>query len=546
MVYNAKSANDDQFTILLNGQRELEQQLIEIQKACDLSVQHRRKRVKKRYYNLALMAKVVCHTTTEEVKRLIINGTKSLLIDAVTNTLEDVENIYTMIKNTIKDLQTEDPTTHLVVGIALEITGDSCRIGRLRNDCSIFVKKGDIMTLTTDANYKYSSFKEICYVINLVHYLPSLALSEEIKIGNEVHGHIVKKLKGSIAFQVNSPGIINSYEYIDFLKSCHSLDMHVFQLMFTQDLELAAKINTDFVVISNIRWKPLLKVMHHHIKYLYNFKLIGTLDLANGSAKKLDTLGIVKLLDFIWLPNLFTLSKSMQTYVCKDVIPVAKYLKKPIIGSVPLERCSDFHIFENHDFLWKIDCIFIEKSTWCNKYPLIVKKLLPIRDFRRGVVDNPKALLEILTSHQSVVNFIIRTISSIECQAIFLYTKCETAAAALGRVEIYCPVYVLLSMDETDEVTQKQVQLAKVLNLRRNLSSILYYKKTNLCEYKPIDFGLEYARASGHIETGDFVITIEVGKWGVEDTLHLGVDEDVVIMRAFYVAPMNVCEKFKC
>jgi len=51
-------------------------------------------------------------------------------------------------------------------------------------------------------------------------------------------------------------------------------------------------------------------------------------------------------------------------------------------------------------------------------------------------------------------------------------------------------------------------------------------------------------RRKGCLEVGDFVVTLEVGK-EEEDNVVLGVGEDVCILRAFYVAPVFNCEKFK-
>lgn len=539
-------ADEGKFTVLLNAQRELEEQLAEFKSACDAHDKHHRKRCKRRYYTLALMARVVCNTTPEELKRLLKNGTKTLLIDSVTNKLEEIVEMVQMIRNVIAEEQAKESANQLVVGIALEITGDSCRIGRIRNNCSIFLEKESVLTLTTDTSYKYSGFKEILYAINLHYYMQSLKLNVEIKIGDEVCGRIVKTLKNSFVIRIITPGIVNSYEYVEFLNQCDLLEPQTAAELFIEDLELADRLQVDFIVLPHISSRPFVKLLRNHLKERYDFKLIGTLHLDYIKENKLDIVSIVKLLDFLWLQNLFKMNQDMHTFVCQDVIPITKCLRKPIIGTVPLERCSDFRIFENHDFLWKIDCIFIEKSPWCNKYPLIVKKLLPIKDYRRGIVENTMALRSILTSYQSVVNFIIRTISSIECQAIFLHAKCETAAAALGRVEIYCPVYVVLPLGNNDVELQCRLQLAKILNLRRNLRLIIYSEEMNIRECKPIDYGIEYARSFGAIETGDFIITIEVGKEGGEDSIQFGVGEDVVIMRAFYVAPKKIGDKYKC
>ncbi|KAL9909695.1 uncharacterized protein ACN427_004743 [Glossina fuscipes fuscipes] len=542
--------SEGEFTLLLNGQKDLELQLDEFRKACSAHEKRRRKRCRRRYYNLGLMAKVVLRTTEDELKRLLKNGTRTFLVDTVTNKPNEVEDLVEMLNHVLEDYQSEDTSMKLVTGLAVEITGDSCRVSRTHNNCSIFLNKGDITNLTIDTCYKYSSFKEIMYVINLKYYLPTLKLCDEIKIGREVRGKVVKKLKNNVAVFIEDPGLINSYEYIELPNQCYSLQIQTMPDIFKDDLALATKVKADYIVMPLIRCMPFLKVLRYNLQEYHKFKLIGTIDLEYVSSKMLDLMGIIKLLDFLWLPNLFNLSTGLHAYICQDVIPIAKCLKKPVIGTVPLECCSDFKVFENHEFLWKIDCIFIEKSQWCNKYPLIVKKLLPIKDFRIGVVDNASTLKDILFSYQSIVNFIIRTISSIECQAIFLYSKCEGATTALARVEIYCPVYVMLPLEQADSDKDEQklypIELAKSLNLRRNLRCIVYTKEMNFCEYKPIEYGIEYARRVGCLETGDFVITLEVCKEGGENKVELGVGEDVVIMRAFYLPPPVPGEKYLC
>uniref|UniRef100_A0A1I8M5D0 Uncharacterized protein n=1 Tax=Musca domestica TaxID=7370 RepID=A0A1I8M5D0_MUSDO len=533
------------FTVLLNGQRDLDEQWNDFMQQCNAHDKHARKRCKRRYYNLALMAKLACNTTADEIKNLIKNGTRTFLLDAVRNRAEELEKMANLLRATVEEVQTQDPNAILAVGLAIEINGDCCRIGRLRNNCSIFVEIASNITLTSDRSYKYSGFKEICHVINLQHYLPSLKLNDEIKIGNEVRGRITKILKNSISLMIDEPGIINSYDYLELPQQCKLLNLQKATNVFSQDLDLAATLNADFLVIPQIRCKSVLKMLRHHIKEHFRFQIIGIIDLEYVNRKMLDILALIKLLDFLWLSNLFDLTPEIYNYICQDVIPAAKCWKKPLIGTVPLKRCSDFRIFENHDFLTKIDCIFIEKSEWCNKYPLIVKKLLPIKDYRRGVAPASAALREPLSSYQSAVNFIIRTISTIECQAIFLRTKCEKAAAALGCLEIYCPVFVIIATQD-NVLNNDEEKIAKILNFKRNLRLIIYNKAMNFCDYTPLDYGIEYARGCGAIEVGDFIITIDMDTYGGEDSVQLGVDEDVVIMRAFYVPPKSVGEKLIC
>ncbi|XP_073841938.1 uncharacterized protein [Musca autumnalis] len=536
------------FSVLLNGQRDVEEQLNEFKKACNAHDKHNRKRCKRRYYNLALMARMACNTSCDEIRNLIQNGTRTFLLDAVRNRSDEIEKMASLITQTVEEIQTQDPHNKLVVGVAIEINGDCCRIGRLRNNCSIFVEIGSNMTLTSNSSYRYSGFNEICYVINLQHYLPTLKLGDEIKIGGEVKGRIVKILKTNISILIDEAGIINSYDYIELPEQCKFLNLQKATNVFSHDLEMAAGLQADFLVIPQIRCKTVLKMLRHYIRDNFKFQIIGTIDLEYVSRKMLDIMGIIKLLDFLWLTNLFDIPQALHTYICQDVIPIAKCWKKPLIATVPLKRCSDFRVFENHDFLWKIDCIFMEKSEWCNKYPLIVKKLLPIKNYRRGIVQNISPLRDDLSSYQSAVNFVIRTISTIECQAIFLHTKCQVTAAALGRMEIYCPVFVIISMEDDDgeEEMLHHIQMAKNLNLRRNLNTIIYNRTMNPCEYKPIDYGIEYARYCGAIEMGDFIITIDLDKYGGEDAVQLGVGEDVVIMRAYYVPPKSVGEKLIC
>ncbi|XP_065360757.1 uncharacterized protein LOC135954505 [Calliphora vicina] len=541
-----ENKHEQEFSVILNGQKDLENQLEQFKKLCDAHNKHQRKRTKRRYYNLALMAKLENNTTHEEVKRLLKNYTRTFMIDVVENKPFEIEALVAMLKQAAEEQQLEETGSKLTIGLALQITGDACRIGRSRNNCSLFLARGNILTLTTNTAYRYSCFKEIAFVINLTHYLPYINLNDKISIGPEVLGIVVKKLKTSIAIQIQEAGIVNSYDYIELPNQCYTLQLTTLADMFTKDLEMASKLQVDFIVLPHIRCLQFLKLLHQKLKSNYHLKLIGRLDLEYISSKMLDLMSLIKHLDYLWLTNLFNNTQTINNILKQDIIPLAKCLKKPLIGSVPLERCSDFKLFENHEYLWKIDCMFIEKSSWCNKYPLIVKKLLPIKDYRLAVV-----LHDILSNCQSLVNFVIRTISSIECQAVFLYTKCDTAAKALSRVEIYCPVFVILpleqsTLDNNVEEVNCLIELAKNLNLRRNLRTVLYTKEMNECEYKPIDYGIEYARLCGYLETGDFIITLEMGNENGDEHVQLGVGEDVVKMRAFYVPPLKVGEKFKC
>lgn len=542
---------NENFTVLLNGENDLENQLEEFKKACNVHTKIQRKSKKRRYYSLALMAEIVHCTTIDEVKRLLKNNARTFLIDLVKNKTQEVEALVDLVNQAKKDHQLEDPHNLLTVGVALRITGDCCRMGRNRNNCSLFLAKSNTITLTCNREYRYCGFKEIAYVINLEYYLPFIHLNDAISIGQEVKGTVIKKFKTCIAVSIEQAGIVNSYEYIEIPNQCKCLQPQTLADMFTQELEVAFRIQADFIAIPHIRCLPFLKALRHYIKNNYSFMLIGNIDFENVNVEMLDLLSLIKQLDFLWLTNLFSNNQTDYLYLLQNVIPLAKCLKVPIIGSVPLEDWRDFKSFENHEFLWKIDCMFISKSVWCNKYPLVVKKLLPIKNYRLTVTDNTMATHDILSSLESIVHFIIRTISSIECRAIFLYTKCKTPAIALARMEIYCPVFVMLPLDPTesgdiDEETKYRIKLCKSLNLRRNLRPILYTKDMNECEYNPLDYGIEYVRSCGCLETGDFIITLEVAKENGEDNVQLGIGEDVVIMRAFYIPPSKVGEKFKC
>uniref|UniRef100_A0A034VVF5 Pyruvate kinase n=1 Tax=Bactrocera dorsalis TaxID=27457 RepID=A0A034VVF5_BACDO len=544
-VGDEEEDNEREFRVLLNDNQSLMKRLEEFKRACDEHEKHARKRCKRRYYNLGLMARIVMETTDDELRSLLKNGARTFLIDTATSKRNEFEQLLIRSKTIIDKFQEEEPRIRIPIGIALQFQGDCCRIGRLRNNCSVLLHRGDIMTLTLDEAYRYSSFREIAFVLNLKYYFKSLKLDDILLLGNEVKGKIVKKLKNNIALVIEDAGIINSYEYIELPNQCYSLSNETFPDLFMNDLQLAAQSKADFIVLPRIRCKPFLRTLRNSLKDEYNFKLIGTIDLEFISSKMLDLMGIVKLLDYVWIQDMFCASTSMQNHIINDLIPLAKCLKKPIIGTIPLERCSDFKRFENHDFLWRIDTMFIQKSSWCNKYPLIVKKLLPLKDFHKAVVENSTALKNILSSYQSIVNFIIRTITSVECQAIVMHSKCETAAVALGRVEIYCPVLMMLPLESMEENEfECKLKLAKALNLRRNLRGILYTKEMNEANLSPIEYGIEFGRVSGLLETGDFVITLEVCKED-EDDVQYGVNEDVVILRAFYLPPIPIGEKFK-
>ncbi|XP_036336369.1 uncharacterized protein LOC118746622 [Rhagoletis pomonella] len=534
-----------EFKVVLNDNQNLIKRLDEFKKACDEHDRHARKRCKRRYYNIGLMARIVMETTDDELKSLLKNGARTLLIDTVTCRRNEFEQILIRAKTIIDELQAEEPRIRLPIGIALQLHGDCCRIGRLRNNCSVLLHRSDVMTLTLDESYRYSSYREIAYVLNLKYYFKALKLGDVLLLGNEVKGKIVKKLKNNATIIIEDAGIINSYEYIELPNQCYALPNETFPDLFMDDLQLAAQAKADFIVLPCIRCKPFLRTLRASLKDEFDFKLIGTIDLQFACSKMLDLMGIVKLLDYVWIQDMFSATASMQKHIFNDLIPLAKCLRKPIIGTIPLERCNDFKRFENHDFLWRIDTMFIQKSPWCNKYPLIVKKLLPLKDFHRAVVENTMALKNSLSSYQSIVNFIIRTISSIECQAIVVHSKCETAAVAFGRVEIYCPVLMMLPFDDMEEKEfQCKLKLAKVLNLRRNLRGILYAKDMNPNNLCPVEYGIEYGRCSGLLETGDFVITLDVCKEN-EDDVEFGVIEDVVILRAFYLPPARIAEKFK-
>ncbi|XP_017136250.1 uncharacterized protein LOC108151870 [Drosophila miranda] len=534
----------EKFTVRLNGQHDLEQRLRDFKAACEAHEKHARRRKRRRYYHMGLVAKLVAETTPDELRRMLENGTYTFHVDAVSNKPDELNAILETLKLAIAD-HIEDRELRLATGLALEINGECCRVGRLRNNCAVMLARGAVVTLTTNGDYRYGGYKEIIFVINLQAYLQSVKINDILLIGREVRCRVVKTLREALTVLIIDAGLLTGYDFIELPRQCHALDPAVYPDLYMNDLKIAAELKANYVVLPKIRCKNFLKAVRHTIKDEFDLKLIGIIDFEYVRTNMLDLLGIIKLLDYILIPDMFNVSCCVYNYIMEDVLPIAHCQKTPVIGTVPLERCSDFKRFELHEFLWKIDSIHIQKSPWCNKYPLIVKKLMPIRDYRVGVVQNKMTVKNILTSYQTIVNFIIRTISSIECQAIFIYTKCENASIALSRTEIYCPVFLMMPLlDDDDEATIKcKFDLARALHLRRNMHPVLYTKDLNECNYSPIEFGVDYIRRKGCLEVGDFVVTLEVGKEDAENVV-IGIDEDVCILRAFYVSPLVGCEKF--
>lgn len=545
-------SGQDEFPVLLDKDG-LKQKLEKFKQACEAYEKQCNKRCRHRYHHLAMMAKLESDIKEDEMSLLLKNGIRSFLVDVVTQKKVEISYILSVLNTVQKQQQIEDEHIQLITGLAVQITGDNCRVGRLRNDCSVFMQCGDLVTLTTNIAYRYSGYREIIYVINLKYYMHSLKLGDLIIIGKEACGRVVKKLKDNIAILIQDAGIVNSFEYIQLPNQCYSLHYNKFTEMFKCDIQYVKKIKANFVVVPCIRCLSFLKALRHHIRKDSNIKLIGSIDLKYACDNMSDTLGIFSLLDILWIPDLFTAPSTLHEYISQDVLPIALNLRKLIIGTIPLQCCSDFRTFENHEYLWKIDCMFIEKSAWCHKYPLIVKKLLPIKDYRLSVLEGG---LRAMTKHpyQSVMNFIIQTITAIECHGIIVYTKCGVAAAALSRPEIYCPVYVLLPLyDEYEcdtEIIEKQKEdrtnLVRVLHLHRNLRTIVYTKEVNKCELSPVDFGIAYVRRLDCLKTGDFIITLEIGKETEDEGFQLGEGEDVAIVRAYYLQPLKDGDVFQC
>ncbi|ALC44977.1 CG12229 [Drosophila busckii] len=535
----------DKFTIRLNGQEDLEARLREFKDACDAHEKHTKVRRRRRYYHMGLVANVVMDTTHEELRRMLEHGTYTFHVDMVAYKPQELDVMLETLNIAIS-AHADERELRTATGLALEINGDCCRVGRLRNNCSTMLARGSVVTLTTDIAYRYAGFKEILYVINLYAYLASIRLNDVLLIGKEVRGRVVKTLNEALAVLFIDAGLLSSYDFIELPRQCHALAPEVYPELFNADLQAAAARRANYVILPKIRCKNFLRAVRMAIKDQYNFKLIGCIDFEYVRSNMLDLLGIIKLLDYIWIPDMFSVNCCVYNYIMEDALPIAYCQRTPVIGTVPLERCNDFKRFELHEFLWKIDAIHIQKSPWCNKYPLIVKNLMPIRDFHVGVVQTQQQLKSILTSYQTIVNFIIRTIATIECQAIFVFTKCENASVALARSEIYCPVYMMLPLvsDDDENTVKCKYDLARTLHLRRNTHPVLYTPELNECSYSPIEFGVDYMRRKGCVEVGDFVVTLEVGK-EQDDNVVLGVGEDVCILRAFYVAPVFNCEKFK-
>ncbi|XP_037933347.1 uncharacterized protein LOC119668042 [Teleopsis dalmanni] len=542
------------FDVFLDGRVAVENELQAFTRACHVYNKENRRRgyikrrkTKRRYYKLGLVAEIETETTNDQIDSLLMVGVRTFYFDAFRNRPENVQQMIQRTKIQIEQYRLGETASLLVTSLAITINGENCVTGRMRNNCTDHLKRGEIVSLTSDERYKYCSYREIAYVSNLSFYLSRLSLNDEIQIGPSLKGPIVKKLTETIAILVEVAGPLHSYMDVELPSIAYTLSADEIPHMFAEDLGIAINANVNYIVVPKLRNKKYLMILRSYIPEEYALNIIGVLDFEYIRDNMCDIRGILKQLDYLWIPDMFSISHTMQRFVFDEVIPIAKSIRKPIIGTIHMERRIDFNNFENHYFLWKIDTIFIERSITCKKYPLIVKKLLPLYDYRKITVDKCSIVKEILTAYDTVVNFIIRTICSVECQAIFVHATCEPAALALGRVEIYCPVFVVMQVDEADpfDVSRKH-SLARAIQLRRNLQPLLYTEEMNKCDFTAVEYGIDYARNKDLLHTGDFIITIEVAKLPEEEEEEeIGEGEDGVILRATFLPPIKKYEQFK-
>lgn len=84
----------EKFTVRLNGQHDLEQRLKDFKAACEAHEKHARRRKRKRYYHLGLVAKLVTETTHDELRRMLENGTYTFHVDTVGNKPDELKAIF--------------------------------------------------------------------------------------------------------------------------------------------------------------------------------------------------------------------------------------------------------------------------------------------------------------------------------------------------------------------------------------------------------------------------------------------------------------------
>jgi len=111
------------------------------------------------------VAKLVTETTHDELRRMLENGTYTFHVDTVANKPDELKAILDTMNIAIA-AHTEERELRLTTGLALEINGECCRVGRLRNNCTVMLARGGVVTLTTDEAYRYKGYKEIVYVIS--------------------------------------------------------------------------------------------------------------------------------------------------------------------------------------------------------------------------------------------------------------------------------------------------------------------------------------------------------------------------------------------
>lgn len=442
----------------------------------------------KHFYELNLVARICVKTTIEEIKRLLQSGTRTFLIPVFFHTPQQLEHTIERLQFAIQDFEMFSDF-YFPIGIGYEIKGEVLRTGRMRNDAIEEVVPKTLLVLTADKSYEYCSMMEIVYIYNLSRYIPIFKINDVISIDDhQIEGRVVKIINQHVTILVDRGGFLYNYMNVDIP---YYIENDPLTNETLNDIKLAFNNLGDFIFVPGVRNKNLMKNLNVYLKsFKNNLKVIAEFDLQFIFDNFVDMCRVAKYCDGFLIDKI---DFRPQQFLI-NMIDLARSVRKPVLGLIPIRKCKDFDRFENHEIIKMLDSMYIEKSKKQGRFPIIAKKLLPLPEelqYKNVSYNDP--------AKHCLSSCLKLTIKSIRCSAIiYTTTNFDSIPFHLTESEIYCPVVV---------VCLNRVA-GQYMNVFRNLKVVMYPRPSedfipNECMMK---FGICFCRRQLDLKAGDFVL----------------------------------------
>lgn len=416
----------------------------------------------------------------QEIEKLIEENFRLFHIQFALGTTCEMCQIILKIITEIQNYRLTKPN-QIPIGLMYELSGKIVRIGRLRNDRAVSMRKGEKVVLTSNKLYRDCSMREILYVKNFTRYIPLLKLDDLIFIGPKMIQLKIMKILGK-----NVTCCIQSET--ERLQSYAEIVLPYFipeQAPVTQnsteaaEIEFAIKNEADFIVVPSVTdpnyYQTLVNLLPEGIKSRPLFIASIDLCLLQGNFDLIKR--IVKTFDGAWIKV-----KDDEDFCGIDeIVDMAKASGKPIIMDYPGKGLNE------------VDCVCF------NDHPVEIIDFLP----ESPEVPDIQLPIRIVKSFEEIIiNNILLSSQILNSKIIIVIGDTGETAIRLSKLRPHCPIITVVKCD----------CLARRLNIWKGIKPIVFSEEIspsltyedelkNRCE-----FGIAFGLKMDWIKQGDLVV----------------------------------------